>query len=150
MRRVFYFESIKKLIISSLLALAFFSSFSAPAISMERGIVPVFRNSPSVEEYVRGYFSSKPIMAKIAWCESKFKHFGTNGDIIRGEINASDVGVMQINEFYHSKTADRLGYNLYSLNGNLLYADYLFAKEGTAPWFASSNCWSRENQIAKN
>lgn len=132
------------------MALAFFSSFSAPAIGMEKGIAPVFKRSPSVEEYVRGYFSSNPIMAEIAWCESKFKHFGTNGDIIRGEVNASDVGVMQINEYYHSMTADKLGYNLYSLNGNLLYADYLFEREGTTPWFASSKCWGRENQIAKN
>ena len=117
---------------------------------MEEGSTePVFRQSPSVEEYVRGYFAETPIMAEIAWCESKFKHFGKNGDIIRGMVNSSDVGVMQINVYYHSTTADALGYNLYSLNGNLLYADYLFNREGTAPWLSSSKCWGKENHVAK-
>ena len=117
---------------------------------MEEGSTePVFRQSPSVEEYVRGYFAETPIMAEIAWCESKFKHFGKNGDIIRGMVNSSDVGVMQINEYYHSNTADVLGYNIYSLNGNLLYADYLFNREGTAPWLSSSKCWGKENHVAK-
>ncbi len=88
-------------------------------------------------------------MAEVAKCESEFRQFGKNGDIIRGMVNKSDVGVMQINEYYHGDTADRLGINLYTLEGNIDYATYLFEKEGTSPWLASSKCWGVENHIAK-
>ena len=36
--------------------------------------------------------------------------------------NAVDVGVMQINEDYHLDTAQSLGMNIYSIDGNLAYA----------------------------
>lgn len=108
-----------------------------------------FEQSLTVEEYVRKQFTNSPIMAEIARCESEFRHFGKNGDIIRGEENSSDIGVMQINEYYHSKTADRFGINLYTLEGNIEYSKYLYEKYGTSPWNASSKCWSRNNHIAK-
>lgn len=108
-----------------------------------------FVESPTVEEYVRKHFENYPVMAEVAKCESRFRQFGENGDVIRGKVNSSDVGVMQINEYYHLKTADRLGINLYTLEGNVDYAEYLFEKEGTTPWLASSKCWGVENHIAK-
>lgn len=108
-----------------------------------------FVESPTVEEYVRKHFESYSVMAEIARCESRFRHFGKDGDIIRGEINSADVGVMQINEYYHKKIADKLGISLYTLEGNIEYAKYLFEKEGTAPWLASSKCWGVQNHIAK-
>lgn len=110
--------------------------------------VAKFIESPTVEEYVRERFENYPVMAEVAKCESRFRHFKKNGDIIRGEINNKDIGVMQINEQYHGKTADKLGISLYTLEGNIKYAEYLFKKEGTAPWLASSKCWDVENHIA--
>jgi hypothetical protein len=104
--------------------------------------------SPTVEEYVREHFENYPVMAEVAGCESSFRQFGEDGDVIRGKVNKSDVGVMQINEYYHGKTADRLGINLYTLEGNMNYAEYLFEKEGTTPWLASSKCWGVENHVA--
>ncbi len=87
-------------------------------------------------------------MAEIARCESRFRHFGKNGDIIRGEINSLDVGVMQINEYYHKANAKKLGLNIYSLRGNLAYAKGLYEREGTTPWLSSSKCWGLENHVA--
>jgi len=107
-----------------------------------------FTESSSIEEYVREHFENYPIMAEVAKCESRFQHFKENGDIVRGEINNADIGVMQINEYYHSNTANKLGINLYTLEGNLKYAEYLFEKEGTAPWIASSKCWKIQDHIA--
>jgi len=108
-----------------------------------------FKESPTVEEYVREHFENYPVMAEVAKCESRFRHFKKDGDIIRGEINRADVGVMQINERYHGKTAAWLGINLYTLEGNVQYATYLFEKEGTSPWLASSKCWGVKNHITK-
>jgi len=54
---------------------------------------------------------------------------------------------MQINEKYHKTTARELGYDLYTLEGNLLYGKYLYDTQGSNPWKASSRCWG--HKIAK-
>ncbi len=97
----------------------------------------------SVESYVRNYFAETPIMAKVAGCESRFRQFYSDGSIFRGEIVREDIGVMQINETYHKATAEKLGYDIYTLDGNLAYAKYLYDKEGTGPWSASKACWNK-------
>ena len=109
----------------------------------------VFVNQPlTLEEYVRLYYYDTPILAEIARCESRFRHTGEDGKVIRGEASREDVGVMQINEFYHEERAEKLGLNLHTLQGNLMYAKWLYGKEGGAPWFASSKCWQSKDMLA--
>jgi len=102
----------------------------------------------TVEQYVREYFAGAPIMAEIARCESRFKQFDKDGSIHRGVVNDKDLGVMQVNEYYHGKTAAKLGLDLYTIQGNVAYAKYLYEKEGTRPWMSSSPCWSK-SRVAK-
>ena len=104
-----------------------------------------FGDAQTVEEFVREYFEDIPVMAEVARCESTFRHFGENGNVIRGEVNKSDVGVMQINEYYHGDTADHLDIDLYTLEGNVAYARSLYEREGTVPWGASERCWKNEH-----
>jgi len=92
----------------------------------------------------RDYYTDTPILIEVARCESQFRHYGKSGDIIRGLTNTKDVGVMQINEEYHRDKAKSIGLDIYSLDGNLEYAKYLYEKEGTKPWQSSAKCWSRE------
>ena len=80
----------------------------------------------TMEELVRNYYSDMPILVEVARCESQFRHFGKNGEVIRGIANAKDVGVMQINERYHGDKSETLGMDIYSLDGNLEYAKYLY------------------------
>lgn len=108
---------------------------------------PAFTPSPTVEEYVNTYFENAPILAAIAECESHYRHFDEHGDIIRGRANSQDVGVMQINERFHLEAAVDLGYNLYSLEGNVAYAQYLYDEEGTKPWNASKKCWGKNERL---
>ena len=105
------------------------------------GIVLDAEHPLTLEMHVREYFKDAPILAEISRCESRFRHIGKNGKIIRGEANPADIGVMQVNEEYHLKQASELGFNLYSLEGNMGYAKYLYNKEGTRPWSASAPCW---------
>lgn len=102
-----------------------------------------------LQEYVVDHFTDTPILADIARCESRFRHFDRDGNVIRGEVNRGDVGVMQINEFYHSDRAETLGFDLHTLEGNIAYAKYLYEKEGTRPWDSSSRCWKATGHIAK-
>ena len=118
------------------------SSANAPANSpmTEQDSAPSIQPY-TLEQYVNEYYKDEPILAEIARCESQFRHLGANGEVMRGEQNRSDIGVMQINEFYHADKAKELGMDLYSLNGNLSYARWLYEKEGGVPWASSGACW---------
>ena len=100
-------------------------------------------NMMSTEKYVRRYFSDVPIMIEVARCESHFRQLDKDGDIHRGVVNNADVGVMQINEFYHLDQAERKNYNIYTLEGNVAYARDLYEREGTQPWSSSKPCWGK-------
>ncbi|TSC70735.1 MAG: hypothetical protein CEO12_111 [Parcubacteria group bacterium Gr01-1014_46] len=109
----------------------------------------------STEKYVRQYFKDIPIMIQIARCESTFRQLDDDGDIHRGRVNNADVGVMQINEFYHLDTAEEKNYDIYTIHGNLAYARDLYERQGVQPWSSSKPCWGKylidsSNQIAVN
>lgn len=95
------------------------------------------------EALVRAYFRDVPIMAQVARCESTFRHTLKDGSVLRGRVNQNDIGVMQINTYYHGEKAEELGLDLYTIEGNLMYARYLYERKGTQPWSASAPCWSR-------
>lgn len=95
----------------------------------------------TLEEYVATYYADTPILAEIAWCESRIRHTDKDGSIFRGVVNPKDIGVMQINTHYHLKEAKELNLDLYTLDGNLAYAKYLYEQEGVQPWASSKACW---------
>jgi hypothetical protein len=102
----------------------------------------------TVEEYVREYYADTPVMADIASCESHFRQFDSTGSVLRGEVVHEDLGLMQVNETYHGATAKKLGLDLYSIQGNLAYAKYLYEEEGTEPWNSSWACWSKKGHAS--
>ncbi len=104
----------------------------------------------STEEYVRKYFSDVPIMIQIARCESTFRQLDKDGEIHRGVKNDADVGVMQINEFYHLDQSRKKDYDIYTLEGNTAYARDLYERQGTQPWSASKACWGKYENSNKS
>lgn len=118
-------------------------AFTAPVALTAANEYELSTNPESLSAYVREYFKDDPIMAEIARCESRFRHLSKDGEIFRGKVNKSDIGVMQINTYYHRDAAEKLGIDLYSLHGNLEYAQYLYEKEGTVPWNSSKPCWGK-------
>ena len=97
----------------------------------------------TLEAYVRNYFAETPILAEIARCESGFRQVDQTGQTLRGEVNKSDLGLFQVNKYYHGQKASDLGFNLNTVNGNLAFAKYLYGQEGTKPWSASAKCWQK-------
>jgi len=129
--------------------LLFANTFSVINLSFESfepnaSAAVTIKTPQTLETLVRDYFVDEPILAEVARCESQFRHYGKSGNIIRGIIVPEDIGVMQINEYYHGEQAESLGLDIYSLEGNLEYAKYLYEKEGTKPWRSSAKCWNRE------
>ncbi len=98
----------------------------------------------TLEAYVREYFKETPILAEISRCESTFRQVDKNGEVLRGRVNKSDLGLMQVNTYYHGERASDLGFDLMTVDGNLAYAKYLYNKEGTQPWNASKKCWGNK------
>jgi hypothetical protein len=104
-------------------------------------------DSKNVEKFVKDYFADAPILANIAKCESRYRQYDKSGNVLRGEQNRYDVGVMQINELYHLEDSKELGLDIHSLEGNVAFARHLYEKSGAKPWMASSPCWAKFNHI---
>lgn len=102
----------------------------------------------TTEEIIEEHLKDTPILKKIASCESQYRQFDATGAVLRGRVNPQDVGFMQINEKYHLSTALKLGLNIYTLEGNLDYAKYLYKTQGVKPWVHSSSCWDASNTFA--
>jgi hypothetical protein len=104
--------------------------------------------SKNIEKLVRTTYADEPILIEIARCESTFRQFDATGSILRGKVNSKDVGIMQINEKYHAEDATKLGFNIYTPEGNLAFGRYLYNKYGSSPWISSSPCWADSRTIA--
>lgn len=108
-------------------------------------------DSKNIEKFINDYFADIPVLAQIAKCESRYRHLNSKGNVLRGEKDSRDTGVMQINLFYHAKALEKLGLDAHDLNDNVRYARYLYEKQGAKPWMSSSACWAKfsRNEIAK-
>ncbi len=96
-----------------------------------------------IESQVREYFKDIPLMAEIAYCESRFRQFDKDGSIFRGKVNSKDVGALQVNEYYHLERSKKLGYDIHTLEGNMKYSRILYKESGAQPWNPSSPCWMK-------
>lgn len=102
------------------------------------GEIPAYINEPLKSPEI------PEIMKNIARCESGERQFNQDGTVLRGQLNPHDVGYFQINEQYHLEKSKSLGYDIYSFDGNIRYALWLYEREGTRPWNWSKSCWGLE------
>ncbi|MBC7836920.1 hypothetical protein H7X87_04060 [Acetobacteraceae bacterium] len=103
----------------------------------------------TVEEYTRDYFVDIPVMVAIAGCESHFRQFDKNGNVLKNP-NSTAVGVFQIMASIHQESADEnLNINIMTIEGNAAYARHLYEEKGTKPWNSSKACWSKTDTTSK-
>lgn len=86
----------------------------------------------------------KSLALRIAFCESTYRQFDKDGEPLRGVHNQDDVGLFQINEYYHLAKSIELGYDIYSTEGNIGYAMWLLEHQGPKPWHWSKPCWGKK------
>ena len=125
-----------------------FNGGNAQTALQNASVTPVAQTL-STEDQVEAYFSDIPVMVEIARCESRMRHYDKNGNVIHGEIDSGDIGVMQINERYHRDTAKKLNLEINKLQDNMVYARKLYEREGTTPWASSSKCWAKTQVASK-
>lgn len=97
-----------------------------------------------VEARVREYYADEPILVAIASCESEFRHYDQQGNVLQNKQGSSATGVMQIMASVHESEAQKLGWSIRDFDGNLAYARHLYATQGTTPWEASRYCWGSD------
>lgn len=124
------------------------STTTAPGVTarLEEKAKVYIPSAKELEKKARNYFKDEPILVEIARCESSFRHLDKNGKILRGVVNKGDLGLMQINEYYHADRAESLGLDLKTLEGNMAYAKDLYRREGGRPWSSSAKCWDSEGE----
>jgi hypothetical protein len=135
-------------LIATLSLILMIGSFaSAPAIAFAQTGTTTATSTPvivhtnaGVEAQVRSYFAATPVMIAIAGCESGFREFDKAGKPLNGG-SGNMIGVYQISARVHAAEARALGMNIHTVQGNLAYAEHLYAREGTVPWVSSSACW---------
>jgi hypothetical protein len=123
-----------------------------PPATINLETVPEVRVEPQAEltediskKIIQVFGEDSNIALRIAKCESGLRQF-ENGKVLRGIQNSQDIGVFQINEYYHLAESQKLGkeFYLYATQGNINYAKYLFDQQGTKPWSWSKDCWQSE------
>jgi hypothetical protein len=75
-------------------------------------------------------------MINIAQCESGFKHWDDNGNVVvnKNDDGSTDWGVMQVNDKAWGEKAQELGHDITSLGGNLAMALYIRKESGAQAW----------------
>ncbi len=135
------------------------STTTAPGVTINKEEITTetkLLTRKQLEQIAKVYFKDYPILVKIAGCESQFRQFDTNGNVLVGRVNKGDLGLMQINKYYHGVKSDELGFDIETVEGNMAYAKYLYEKEGEKPWLSSSKCWKQApaqklgDQVAMN
>lgn len=102
------------------------------------------------EADVRSAFADAPVMIAIARCESKFTQFGKGGTALHGGMGGKMIGIFQVYGDIHADYANARGMDVYTTEGNIAYARYLYEREGTKPWLSSFHCWEKESVSPEN
>lgn len=102
-----------------------------------------------ITDMSRLYKTDGSLALRIAKCESNLAQYKKDGSIVRGRVINADVGIFQVNETYHLEQSRRLGFDIYTAEGNIGYATWLLKHEGSRHWNSSKRCWSQsDNQEA--
>jgi len=88
-------------------------------------------------------------MRPVCACESvgdadlEPQHWDADGSVLRGRQNPDDIGMCQLNEPTWGATAKAHGWDIHTIEGNVLMANWIYANEGYYPWRYSKGCHGR-------
>lgn len=80
------------------------------------------------------------VLLDVSQCESGQRQFDASGNVLRGITG--DIGYFQISPRW-IPTAQSLGYDIYTEQGNIDFGLWLFNKYGLEPWNSSKHCWQK-------
>lgn len=89
---------------------------------------------------IERHFGVGSFMVDIARCESGLQQFNKDGTVLRGRITPKDIGLFQINEHYWLEESERIGLDIYSIDGNIKMAEHILKTQGRTAWAWSAHC----------
>ena len=106
-------------------------------------VVPVASSSRGVDSSstIISLLQDTPELIAVARCESGLRQFNSDGSVLRGVVNSLDIGLFQLNLKYHGEQAKKLGYDIFTIEGNVGYAKKLYKESGLKSWYLSQFCW---------
>lgn len=72
--------------------------------------------------------------------------YDADGNVLHGRVNPNDIGMCQINvqpKNGNIQQAEKLGLDVYTEQGNIKMANWLYAHQGLTPWDSSKSCWDK-------
>jgi hypothetical protein len=93
---------------------------------------------PEEIEVKQNNIELRPELWSICLCESGLKQFNDDGSILKGKVNQFDIGYCQINEMYWGNKAIELGFDIYTLDGNIAMSNWIYENYGTKYWTCST------------
>jgi hypothetical protein len=83
----------------------------------------------------------KTILAVIK-CESELYGSAINHNLDKdGKVWSTDWGYLQINDYFHKKTMEKLGLDITNPFDSLEYGVMMMSRDGLGAWKASKTCW---------
>lgn len=81
----------------------------------------------------------------IIKCESQLYGEAVHQNLDKnGNVWSTDIGYLQINDYYHRDTMRELGLDINNQWEALEYGFLLMKSQGYSPWKASEFCWRKE------
>ena len=75
------------------------------------------------------------LLRRIGYCESSWRQYDKDGEVLRGYQHAPDSGLFQINTVVHAAEVE-------DPYRNIDYALTLYVNQGPSPWYPSKSCWN--------
>lgn len=132
-----------KIVIATLLAVVLLvASFNIPnKVSYAAEVLSL---DQKIDKYALEYHVNPQVARAIISCES-----GGNPEAIGTmAVVGRDIGVFQINDYFHEKRTQELELNIYNVDDNLRYGMILLFEQGVTPWRASASCWKSKLSFA--
>ena len=85
------------------------------------------------------YGQNPEIVKRIIQCQSSFNPDAVNYNAKVGK----DIGLMQINTYFHTAGSTNLGLDIYKPYDNIEYGMVLMKESGLQPWTWSEHCWKK-------
>lgn len=97
-------------------------------------------NPPNIKTLIVEAFPKDKEMVAVAYCESSLEQYDKEGKVVENP-KTHDIGVFQINPV-HFQEAEKLGFDLSTVSGNIGFAQWLLKTEGLNAWYSSAKCWT--------
>lgn len=94
------------------------------------------------------YGVSASLAKKISLCEDQGNPYSTHANKHGTTTWSTDIGPLQINDYYNESAMKAEGLNISNPIDNLNFGLGMLAEQGTQPWKASEACWKYGNPKA--